>query len=84
MSHGLDDFLGHAFASDDDMLEFVQGMLTAQARVELRAELRRLKSRFAALHEESASAPRAQKRGTGLLLATREWEPRGFEELRRK
>jgi len=83
LSHGLDDFLEHAFAADDDMLEFVQGMLTAQARVELRAELRRLKSRFAALHEESARAPRAQKHGTGLLLATREWEPRGFEELRK-
>lgn len=84
MSYGLDDFLGHAFVGADDMLEFTQGMLTAQARAGLRIELRRLKSRFAALHEESAAAPRAQKRGTGLLLATREWEPRGFEALRRK
>jgi hypothetical protein len=42
-----------------------------------------LRSRFAQLHDESLTAPLAQRRGTGLLLALREWEPAGFACLRR-
>ncbi len=32
---------------------------------------------------ESVSLPLSQKRGVGLLLAIREWEPMGFRRLRR-
>lgn len=82
-THGLGDFLEGGFAAHGEMLEFVQGMLTEAARAELAVELRRLKSRFAALHDESASAPLTHRRGAGLLIGTREWEPRMFERLRR-
>jgi hypothetical protein len=58
-------------------------MLTESARAKLQQELRQLRSRFAQLHDESLAAPLAQRRGTGLLLALREWEPAGFASLRR-
>ena len=58
-------------------------MLTESAQAKLRAELRQLRTRFAQLHEESLAAPLAQRKGTGLLLALREWEPAAFGALRR-
>jgi hypothetical protein len=42
-----------------------------------------LRSKFAALHKESSTAPLNQRRGTGLLLASQEWEPTAFQQLRR-
>jgi hypothetical protein len=36
---------------------------------EFELELRRLRSRFASLHDESSSAPLTHRRGTGLLVA---------------
>jgi transcriptional regulator with XRE-family HTH domain len=83
LEHGLDDFLGSAFAGRGETLEFAQGMLTGAARDELAAELRRLRSKFAALHDESASAALMHRQGTGLLIGLREWEPRMFVRLRR-
>lgn len=58
-------------------------MLTEAAITELQIELRRLRKKFAGLHEEVASVPMKQRRGIGLLLAVREWEPAGFAALRR-
>ncbi|WP_296224593.1 helix-turn-helix domain-containing protein [Ralstonia sp. UBA689] len=83
LEQGLNDFLDCRFERDDETLAFTHGMLTPAAAAELRLELRRLRSKFAALHQESMALPLAQKRGTGLLLALREWEPRGFARLRR-
>jgi hypothetical protein len=83
LRHGLDDFLEGGFACNGETLEFAQGMLTGAAREELATELRRLRSRFAALHDESANAALAHRQGTGLLIGLREWEPRMFERLRR-
>lgn len=83
LEHGMGDFLESGFAGDGEALEFVQGMLTGAARDELAMELRRLRSRFAALHDESASAALARRQGTGLLVGMREWEPRMFARLRR-
>lgn len=81
---GLGDFLDAPFERPAASLDFVHGMLTDAALAQLQTELRRLRSRFATLHEESADAPLAQKRGTGLLMATREWEPTGFQQRRRR
>jgi transcriptional regulator with XRE-family HTH domain len=80
---GLSDFLAGPFNQAHETLEFVHGMLTDSALAQLQLELRRLRSKFAALHEESASAPLNQRRGTGLLLASQEWEPAAFRQLRR-
>jgi hypothetical protein len=58
-------------------------MLTAAAQAQLATELRRLRARFSALHDESVGVPMAQRHGVGLLLAMREWEPEVFAALRR-
>lgn len=80
---GLPDFVGGAFDQGGESLDFAHGMLTESARARLQDELRQLRARFAQLHEESLAAPLAQRRGSGLLLALREWEPAAFAALRR-
>ena len=80
---GMLEFIGSAFGEQGDTLDFAHGMLTESARAKLQLELRQLRARFAQLHDESLAAPLPQRRGTGLLLALREWEPAVFAELRR-
>ncbi|VWC54565.1 XRE family transcriptional regulator [Burkholderia lata] len=82
-AHALGDFLDSRFDRDGETMTFSQGMLTEAASAELELELRRLRSKAAALHAESSSAPLAQKHGTSLLIAKRMWEPAGFQALRR-
>ncbi|BBA39270.1 MULTISPECIES: helix-turn-helix domain-containing protein [Burkholderia] len=82
-AHALGDFLDSRFDGEGETMTFSQGMLTEAASAELELELRRLRSKAAALHAESSSAPLAQKRGTSLLIAKRMWEPAGFQALRR-
>ncbi|WP_263769039.1 helix-turn-helix domain-containing protein [Propionivibrio soli] len=81
--NGLHDFLGTDFSNDDEMMAFSHAMLTDVAAAKLLTELRRLRQRFAELHEESLSAPLARRHGVGMLLATREWEIAAFSRLRR-
>lgn len=82
-TEGLADYLDSDFLAPGEELLFTQGMLTEAALAELQTELRQLRKRFAALHDEGQTAPLGRRRGTGLLLAMREWEPRAFVELRR-
>ncbi len=84
LSQGQSEFLGAAFDGEWQAHDFVQGMLTGPAQAQLVAELRRLRARFAALHDEGVAAPMAQRHGVGLLLALREWEPEAFAALRRE
>jgi transcriptional regulator with XRE-family HTH domain len=80
---GMADFLDSRFAHADESLTFSHGMLTESAIGKMQDELRRLRSAFAELHEESLASPLPKRRGVGLLLAMREWEPAGFTRLRR-
>jgi hypothetical protein len=80
---GMPEFIDSGFRAQGESLNFVHGMLTESARAKLQGELRQLRTRFAQLHEESLAAPLPQRRGTGLLLALREWEPAAFTALRR-
>lgn len=80
---GLSDFLSGRFDGPEETLAFTHGMLTESALAALQVELRRLRARFAELHEESLASPLPKRRGNGLLLALREWEPAGFTALRR-
>lgn len=80
---GLHDFMGSDFAQDDEMMAFSHAMLTDAAIAKVLAELRKLRQRFAELHEESLAAPLAKRRGYGMLLAMRGWEIAAFGELRR-
>lgn len=83
-SKGINDFLESEFAQEDETMAFVHGMFTDQALAQIMDELRRLRQRFAALHEESLTAPLSKRRGLGLLLAMRRWEPADFGKLRRQ
>lgn len=80
---GLDDLLDSKFAGPDEVLTFSHGMLTDAALSKLQTEIRKLRQRFAELHEESLAAPLSKRRGTGLLLAMREWELAAFTLMRR-
>lgn len=82
-SKGMNDFLKSDFAHADETLTFVHGMFTDQALAQMQEELRRLRLKFAELHEQSLSAPLSKRRGLGLLLAMRGWEPADFTRLRR-
>jgi len=80
---GVGDFLGDSFDRTEESLDFSHGMLTAAAQAELKVELRRLRRKLASLHEESTGAAFDEKRGVGLLLAMRRWEPPAFRRYRR-
>jgi transcriptional regulator with XRE-family HTH domain len=80
---GLNDFLEGPFSPEDESLDFANGMLTRAAQAELKLELRRLRSKLVALHEQSIPAPLSEKDGIGLLLAIRQWEPPAFRRMRR-
>jgi hypothetical protein len=82
-SRGISDFLQSDFAQAEETMAFVHGMFTDQALAQILDELRRLRRKFAELHEESLSAPLSKRRGIGLLLAMRGWEPADFTKLRR-
>jgi transcriptional regulator with XRE-family HTH domain len=82
-TQGLADFLDGTFERPDETLAFTHGMLTESALAAMQVELRRLRARFAELHDESLASPLPKRRGSGLLLALREWEPAGFTALRR-
>ncbi|PFH09366.1 hypothetical protein BCF11_1761 [Collimonas sp. PA-H2] len=83
LQQGLVDFLDSGFSQADESLTFSNGMLTEAAIVKMQAELRQVRLKFAELHEESLASPLAKRRGSGMLLAMREWEPAGFTKLRR-
>lgn len=80
---GQGDFLDAKFDGVGEMHAFVHGMLTRAAADEFHAQLRRLRVQFDELHRESLAQPLAQRHGTGLLLAVREWELGCFSDLRR-
>ena len=83
LKQGLGEFLASHFAGADEVMGFSHGMLTEAAIARLQTEIRKLRQRFAELHEESLSAPLSKRRGCGMLLAMREWELAAFTALRR-
>lgn len=83
LKQGLNDFLNGPFNQKNDTMAFTHGMLTEDAVNQFHIEVRRLKDKLAALHMESLGAPLSQKRGTGLLIAMKEWEFLAFRQLRR-
>ena len=84
LQQGLPDFMDSGFDGSDETMHFAHGMLTKSAYAQLRVELDRMRSKLAALHNESAAAPLTEKRGTALLLAMRVWEPDAFSALKRR
>jgi hypothetical protein len=58
-------------------------MFTDQALAQILEEMRKLRQKFAELHVASLAASLSKRRGLGLLLAMRRWEPEDFTKLRR-
>jgi len=83
LKHGQADFLASGFGAPKDALAFAHGMLTGSSVAEVQAELRKLRKKFAELHQEDLAAPMDKRRGTALLVALREWELPAFAALRR-
>lgn len=82
-ARGQGDFLRSAFTAAEETMAFVHGMLTEPAVAQMQEELRKLRSRFAELHEASLAAPLDKRHGIGLMFAMRRWEPEDFRRLRR-
>jgi hypothetical protein len=82
-TQGVADFLSGPFNQAKESMEFSHGMLSPAAQGQLKTELRRVRTTMATLHEDSVRLPLSEKRGIGLLLAFRQWEPTGFRRLRR-
>ncbi|CAJ0785202.1 helix-turn-helix domain-containing protein [Ralstonia chuxiongensis] len=82
MQAGLHDFLDSRFEESNDTLQFAHAMLTSAAMEQLWLEMQRLRAKLALLHEESAAFPLSQRKGIGMLVAVRDWEPREFAQLR--
>ncbi|PRC94064.1 helix-turn-helix domain-containing protein [Solimicrobium silvestre] len=80
---GINDFLSGNYDQHNETLEFAHAMLTEPAINQFQIELRRLKNKLASLHEECIDAPLSKKRGTGLLVAMKEWEFDAFKQLRK-
>jgi transcriptional regulator with XRE-family HTH domain len=83
LKQGLGDFLQSSFSQTEEVLSFSHAMLTESAVARMQSEIRKLRQKFAELHEESLAAPLAKRTGTGMLLAMREWEIEAFTRLRR-
>jgi transcriptional regulator with XRE-family HTH domain len=82
-NQGIGDFLAGPFDQAEESMEFCHGMLSALAQAQLKDELRRVRGVMAQLHEDSVRVALSEKRGIGLLLAFRRWEPIGFRRLKR-
>lgn len=82
--HNLADYVDSRFDADGEQMTLAFGMLDEASRMELSGELRRLAKRVSELHQGCAALPRAQKQGLAVLLAARDWEPKGFAAMRRR
>ena len=82
-SQGLSDFLKSDFCRSEEVMAFAHALLTESAIAKMQTEIRKIRQRFAELHEESLSAPLSRRTGLGLLLAMRGWEIGAFSNLRR-
>lgn len=83
LGQGLRDFLKSDFSGTNEVMAFSHAMLTEVAIAKMTTEIRKLRQKFAELHEESLLAPLAKRRGTGMIVAMREWEPAAFTGIRR-
>ena len=82
-SSGQADFLNSKFSRPGEQHFFSHGMLSEEAQREMEKAIQALRQRFAGVHAESVATPFAGRRGVGLLLAFRAWEPEVFAKYRR-
>lgn len=78
-----DEFLNVPFTGPGEYFNFSHGMLTPAAFAHLRPRITRIVQDFAEQHQESETAPLADRYGCSLLIAFRPWELNVFEALRK-
>lgn len=79
-----DDFFRSRFDRDGDARLFLSGMLSEKSAAEIRDRMDRLAREFNALKRQDERLPLAERHGTGMVLAIRDWEPQLFQALRRE
>ena len=77
------EFPSGAFAPDRDLHRFAWGMLSAESAAVLRTKMAELVESFDDLTRGDEVRPDDAARGTCLLVALRQWQPAGFEAMRR-
>lgn len=77
------EFLSGAFAPDRDLHRFAWGMISPESAVVLRTKMAELVETFDDLTRGDEVRPDDAARGTCLLVALRQWQPAGFEAMRR-
>jgi len=82
--HVQNDFFRCHFDSPGEVRIFMTGMLSHHANDEIIKRMEKLAMEFNTLHREDEQMALEQRFGTSLVLAMRPWEPKVFEEVRRK
>ena len=82
--HVQNDFFRCHFDAPGEMRIFMTGMLSHHANDEIIKRMEKLAMEFNSLHREDEQMALEQRFGTSLVLAMRPWEPKVFEEVRRK
>lgn len=78
------EFFASRFAKDTEKLISMSGLLAAASNAQFQRKMIRLAEEFADLQRDDERLPLAQKHGTTMVLAIRQWEYGLFEELKRK
>lgn len=84
LKYGLTDFINGAFDASGETFNFAHAMLTPQTLHVLNDEVRKLRSRFADLHDASLKDVTNTRFGVGMVVGVREWEIPPFQALRRR
>lgn len=77
------DFFNSRFDSDTERLLVVNGLLSDAANVDLQKKMRRLANEFTERCEEDKALPIAQRHGTTLVIAMRQWQYRLFDRYQK-
>lgn len=78
------DFLHSHFVKDNELRLFMNGPLTDASISILIRRMKALSSEFLELQKQDDALPLAERPGTGMVLAIRNWELTSFEALRRE
>ncbi len=78
------EFLHSRFKGGGEFRSYLSGMFSRAANAEVIRKLKRLEEDFKDLRDESDGLPLEERFGCSLIMAIRPWEPRVFEELRRR
>jgi len=68
------EFFNTRFSRDDECLIVLNGMFSSQSNAEIQSKLKRLAREFDSINNDDATLELAQRTGTTLVLAMRDWQ----------